>query len=259
MYHGPRSSHAGGGIYIPVYHGPGQSRPPCGAPSQMMVKRDRGRHSRRGISLIEAAQHFSDDARAEAWLIALRWPNGIRCPKCDSDAISPKTSPRRTPQYHCAACKSNFTVRTGTIIHHSRLPLSRWALAFYLHRTRLKDVSSMELHRQLGITQKSAWHLARRIRETWNQESERMAGAVETDETFIGGKESTDVSAGRGTGGRTPVAGIPAADRRARIDPPAPLARVKDSEPDPHERRARIDPPAPLARVKDSEPDPHEQ
>ncbi len=75
-------------------------------------------------------------------------------------------------------------------MHDSRLPLSKWAMAFYLFSTNLKGVSSMKLHRDLDITQKSAWYLAHRIRETWNDATDKFVGEVEVDETYIGGKES---------------------------------------------------------------------
>ena len=172
-----------------------------------------GKHYRKGISLVQALREFGDDEKAEAWFVARRWPHGIRCTNCDSDAITPRTSKRKTPQYHCNGCQANFTVKTGTIMHDSKLPLSKWALAFYLYSTNLKGVSSMKLHRDLDITQKSAWHLAHRIRETWNDETEKMAGPVEADETYIGGREgnkheSKKLRAGRGPVGKTAVAGL---------------------------------------------------
>ena len=174
-----------------------------------------GKSYRKGISPIQALQQFGDDTRAEAWFVSRRWPNGIRCVDCDSDAITFRKSTRKTPQYHCTDCKANFTVKTGTIMHDSKLPLSKWALAFYLYSTSLKGVSSMKLHRDLEITQKSAWHLAHRIRETWNDETEKMAGPVEVDETYIGGKAKNmhkarreAVIKGRGAVGKTAVVGI---------------------------------------------------
>ena len=95
-------------------------------------------------------------------------------------------------------------------MHDSKLPPSKWALAFYLFSTNLKSASSMKLHRDLDITQKAAWHLEHRIRETWNDETDRMVGPVKADETCIGGKESNKYSdkklhAGRGTVGKTAV------------------------------------------------------
>ena len=172
-----------------------------------------GKHYRKGISLVEAIKQFGDDVKAEAWFVARRWPNGIRCPKCDSDAISTRTSKRLTPQYHCKGCGKNFTVKTDTIMHDSKLPLSKWALAFYLYSTHLKGVSSMKLHRDLDMTQKAAWHLAHRIREMWNDETAKMAGPVETDETYIGGKNankhaSKKIKNANGTVGKTAVVGI---------------------------------------------------
>ena len=177
-----------------------------------MGPRGPGKPYRKSISLVEAIQKFGGQAQAETWLVERRWPDGIRCIGCDSERVSTRRRPRRTPVYHCNACKKDFTVETGTIMHDSKLPLSTWALAFYLFSTNLKGVSSMKLHRDLGITVKTAWHLAHRIRETWNDGVKSFSGPVEVDETFMGGKERNKDSdkrlRQRGHPGKSMVLGI---------------------------------------------------
>ncbi len=171
-----------------------------------------GKAYRTGISLIEAVQKFGDEETAHQWFVDRRWPDGVRCPDCDSENVKMRNSKRKTPVYHCNACKYDFTVKSGTILHDSKLPLSKWAIAFYLFNTSLKGVSSMKLHRDLGITQKSAWHMAHRIRETWNNETEKFAGPVEVDETYHGGENKNRHKdkklEGRGTANKTPIAGV---------------------------------------------------
>ena len=177
-----------------------------------MAHRAPGKHFRKGISLIDAVQRFSDEAEAEAWFVERRWPNGIRCPHCGSESIHERANRKPMP-YHCRVCIRDFSVRTGTLLHSSKIPLSKWAIAFYLYSTHLKGVSSMKLHRDLGITQKTAWHMAHRIREAWDIEGAPFAGPVEADESFFGGKEKNKHAVdrkhlGRGTVGKAAVVGV---------------------------------------------------
>ena len=173
-----------------------------------------GRSHRTGISLAELFRTFPHDAAAERWFVEKRWPNGICCHYCGS--ISVQTGAKhRTMPFRCRDCRSRFSVRTGTVMQSSKLGYQTWAVAIYLLTTSLKGVSSMKLHRDLNITQKSAWHLAHRLREMWqDREGGPFAGPVEADETFVGGKAKNMHRAqrerltGRGGSDKTAVAGV---------------------------------------------------
>ena len=181
-----------------------------------MTKKAPGRSERKGISLLEAATYFGDNANAEAWFIERRWPLGIHCPHCGcGDNIRERESRKPMP-YHCGDCRKYFSVRTGTVLADSNLSLGKWALAFYLYSTHLKGVSSMKLHRDLNITQKTAWHMAHRIREAWNAEMDKLAGEVEVDETFIGGKDKNKHASKRPRKGRGPVSKVVVAGAKSR-------------------------------------------
>ena len=130
------------------------------------------------------------DASARKWLEEMRWPDGERhCPHCGS--VKTKTVPNEKPMpYQCGDCRKYFSVQTGTVMHSSRVGMQKWVIAMYLMSTSLKGVSSMKLHRDLGVTQKTAWMLAQKIRQGWlegQDDSDKLDGVVEVDETYIGG------------------------------------------------------------------------
>ncbi len=152
-----------------------------------MSKKAPGKHFRTGISLIQLAEMFPDDATAEKWFEELRWPDGTVCPFCQSKRVTERGGHPNMP-YRCKDCRKFFSVKTNGIMHSSKIGYCKWAFAIYLMTTGIKGTSSMKLHRDLGISQKAAWHMAHRIREAWKTDSITFSGTVEVDETFVGGK-----------------------------------------------------------------------
>ena len=185
---------------------------------EQMTKKAPGKHYRKGIDLMELGDMFSSEEKAEAWFIKHRWDDNVRCPYCGSVNIR-KNKNRKRLGFYCNPCRRPFTVKVGTFMHDSKLPLRKWAIGLYLYSTNLKGVSSMKLHRDLGISQKSAWHMSHRIRQLFAEATHAKTDAeVEVDETYVGGKVGNMPHAkrrewrakhgGRGTQGKTAVVGM---------------------------------------------------
>ena len=168
------------------------------------------------MNLIELTRWYPDDQAAERWFIAQRWPDGtVTCPDCGS-AERVVSSKHQSMDWWCGACRSYFSWRKGTVMESSKLGAQTWLLAVYLLSASPKGISSVALGEHLRITQKSAWHMAHRIREAWvSGDDPLMTGPVEFDDTYVGSKSKNkhrDKHAkGRGPSGKSPVMG--AADR----------------------------------------------
>jgi transposase-like protein len=137
---------------------------------------------------------FTDEAKAREHFEALHWPNGPFCPHCgETERVYRLNGGSHRPGLiHCNSCHGSFTVTTNTVMESSHLPLTKWALGFYLMSSSKKGVSAHQLHRTLGVTYKTAWFMAHRIREAMRPTDDGQLGGegktVEADETYVGGK-----------------------------------------------------------------------
>ncbi len=140
------------------------------------------------LPLAQLFDRFPNDAAAERWFVRERGPDGVRCPSCHSNDVQARAT-RRPQPYRCRHCRRDFPVKTDTVMHGSHLGLRIWTMAIHLLTSRPKGVSSRQLHRDLGISCKAAWHLSHRIREAYGTDPELCQGPAEVDETYVGGFE----------------------------------------------------------------------
>ncbi len=178
-----------------------------------------GKSHRKGITLLEIANMFGTEKKALKWIESVRWPDGPHCPHCGSYNVQCGIK-NKSQTHRCRDCPNcpQFTVRVGTIMHRSHLSHQEWAIGLYIYMANIKGVSSMRLHRELDISQKSAWFLLHRLRTASETGEELFSGPVEADETYMGGKvknmslakrrERKEAGKGRGPSDKEAVVGV---------------------------------------------------
>lgn len=156
------------------------------------------------VSLYQFFERFPNEEAARLYFEKNRWGDEPACGHCGSLNVNECKDHRPMP-YRCRDCRKHFSVRTGTVLAESRLGLHKWLMAIYIITTARKGIPSPQMAHELGITQKSAWFLAQRIRETWlsSAYNDDLGGQVEVEETYFGGKKtnkhaSKKLCAGRG-------------------------------------------------------------
>jgi transposase-like protein len=155
------------------------------------------------INLVSLVDRFHDEDACRNYLEELRWPGGVECPRCGGKIIS---RIKKRSQFDCDSCRYQFSVTAGTIFHDTHLPLWKWFLAVYLITESKKGISANQLKRMIGVSYKTAWYLAHRIRDALNEvDAQLLKGIIEVDETFVGGEVE---GKGRGyKGNKTVVVG----------------------------------------------------
>ena len=149
-----------------------------------------GKAARNGLTVVQLVEMFPTEETATKWFEGEFWPVERCCGHCGSTKT--RKASHKTMPYWCTDCRKYFSVRTGTVLAHSKAPLRKWVIAIYLELTSLKGISSMKLHRDIGVTQSTAWFMLHRIREAWartdNVNGNGFSGPVEVDEAYMGGK-----------------------------------------------------------------------
>jgi transposase-like protein len=139
------------------------------------------------MNLVELIKDFADESKCRAYIEKLRWPNGVECPRCESEKVYRIV---KRDQLLCSSCEYQFSVTVDSIFHDTHLPLWKWFLATYLLTESRKGMSANQMKRMLNVSYKTAWYLCHRIRAAMLEVAPpKLGGTVEIDETYVAGKK----------------------------------------------------------------------
>ena len=155
-------------------------------------------------TILELLENVKDETDARNLITKMRWDGTPICPHCDSTEICAFSDKKR---YCCKSCDKQFTVTVGTIFENSKIPLKKWLIALFFAISNKKGITSIQLSKQIGVTQKTAWFMLQRLRQMFEDKApELLDGTIEVDETYVGGKHRG--KRGRGSENKTPVFGM---------------------------------------------------
>jgi len=181
-------------------------------------------------TLTDFTDYFCDEETCVRHFTAIRFRSGEYCPHCGHTEIYTFSNGKR---YRCAKCKQDFTIKTGTVFGESKLPLRKWFMAIYLLSNTSKGISSVQLAKHVGVTQKTGWFMDHRIRKAMTQNKGQLFGRIEADETFIGGlsknmhaKKRAIAISGTGGNSKTPVFGLRSRAGEVRAQVVASVAKI---------------------------------
>ena len=168
------------------------------------------------MDMVALIEQYGSEEKCRAYLAELRWPEGVRCPRCAASKGISRLAAR--DQWDCDSCGYQFSVTAGTIFHDSHLPLWKWFLAVYMIGESKKGISSNQLKRMLRVSYKTAWYLSHRIRAAMKDDmADLLTGIVEADEAHFGGKQRTKYSRPPSAAGKATVMGAVQRDGEVRV------------------------------------------
>ncbi|MCY4216383.1 MAG: hypothetical protein OXC92_05310 [Flavobacteriaceae bacterium] len=186
------------------------------------------------LSIIDILHLFPNEQKSMEWIERCRWGDTVSCPRCGSGEIT-ETTNRKPQPYWCPPCRQYFSVRTGTFMEKSSIPLQKWLIGIYLFLSQPKGYASTVMAKELGVRQATAWLMKKRMQAVCLTVLNQFSGTVEIDETYMGGQRKNRskhqrmllFGLGRGSSGQCPVIGGHCTEKRTKSSPKPSITPIK--------------------------------